>query len=344
MRLWQGLLGVVAAGIGVGAILEVFEAGSERATEGPVAGSQRVSSVVGETIVTLSADAQRANGVEATVLRKVHYRQQLQAFGTVLDLEPLTNLSNSYVAAVSARQIAQARLAASKAAFDRAEALYKVQGASTAQTQAAEMTFRSDEATVAAADSQLNSMTATAQQAWGAMLARGLIDRTPMFVRLIERREVLVQVTLPPGRVMANQPAAASAELADGSRASLAFVSLATRTDPRIQGLSFFYTAAAETRLLPGMSVVVLVPSDVAIDGVVVPGASVVWWRGRAWIYLRRDPDHFARQEIATDLPTAEGGYVVRSLDDGSEVVTQGAQMLLSEEQKAQAAPATKDD
>jgi hypothetical protein len=345
MRLWRWLLGtVVAVGIAAGAVWGFLETGAEREAEQPIGGPRRVSNVNGETVVTLSVEAQHANGLETTVLRTVHYRQQLRAFGTVLDLEPLTNLSNSYVAALSARQTAQARLEASKAAFERAKALYKFQGASMAQAEAAEATFRSDEASVAAAESHLSTLATTAQQTWGPTLAHGMIDRTPMFIRLIERRSVLVQVTLPPGMAMAHPPATAFVELAGGSRAPLDYVSPATKTDPRIQGLSFFYTAEAETQLLPGMSVVVFVPSDTAIDGVTVPGTSIVWWHGRAWIYLRRDPDHFARREIATNMPTPQGGYVAPRLADGSEVVTQGAQMLFSEEQKAQAGQATNDE
>ena len=345
MKPWHWLLGTgVLVGIATVAVWGFVENGAEREAEQPVVGPRRVSTVNGEIVVTLGAAAQRANGLETTVLRTVHYRRQLRAYGTVLDLEQLTNLSNSYVAALSARQTAQAKFAASKPAYERTAELYKFQGASRAQAETAEAVFRSDEAAVAAADSQLSTLATTAQQAWGPTLAHGLIDRTPIFIRLIERRAVLAQVTLPPGTALTNPPPTAFAELDDGSRAALDFVSPATKTDPRIQGLSFFYTAAAETRLLPGMSMTVFVPSDVAIDGVVVPRASVVWWQGRAWIYLKKGPERFVRHEIATSMPTPEGGYVAPRLADGSEAVTQGAQMLLSEEQKAQAGQATDDE
>ncbi len=338
MRPRHWLLGtLVLAGIAAVAVWSFLENGAESEVEQPIVAPRRVSTVNGEIGVTLDTAEQRTNELKTTVLRMSGYRQQFRAYGTVLDLEPLTNLSNSYVAALSARQTAQAKLAASKAAFERVEALYRIRGASMAQAQEAEAIFRSDEANVAATDSRLDTLAITAQQTWGRTLARGLIDRTPMFIRLIEQRAVLVQVTLPPGTTVANPPPTAFAELADGSRAPLDFVSAATKTDPRIQGLSFFYMGTAETRLLPGISMVVFVPSDVSSDGVVIPRASIVWWQGRAWIYLKKSPDRFVRREIPTNMPTADGGYVVRQLADGSEAVTQGAQMLLSEEQKSQA-------
>jgi len=333
------MLGLVIVLLAAGGALEFFGTGAGREADRPSARLRPASSANGGSALTLDANAQRAGGLETRELSRVHYRQQVRAYGTVLDLEALTNLSNSYVAALSARRIAQARLAASRPAFERAEALHKVQGASVAQAQSAEATLRSDEASLASAESQLDTLATTAQQAWGPALARGLIDRTPVFVRLIERREMLVQATPPPGVVVAGQSRDAFAELADGARAPLAFVSLATKTDPRIQGLSFFFSASAETRLLPGMSVIVFIPSDAVIDGVVVPTDSIVWWQGRSWIYLKTGPDRFMRREIAIDVPTPDGGYLVEKLDDGAEVVTRGAQMLLSEEQKTPLPP-----
>src|SRR5258708_4831910 len=341
MRSWRRVLAAIIIALVAAAVIWGFFAGrSEHAREAeqeqPIAAPQRVSTINGEVAVALDAAAQRASGIETAERRTVTRQEQVRAYGTVLDLQQLTDLSNSYVAALSARRTAQAKLTASKPAFERAEALYRDRAASAAQVQAAEAAFHIDEAGVAAAGSQLRTLATTAQQAWGSTLAQALVDRTPMFARLMERRDVLLQVTLPPGVFVAKQPASAFVELADGSRAALQLVSPATKTDPRIQGVSFFYTAVAETGLLPGMSVLVFVPSDAGLDGVLVPASSIVWWQGRAWAYVRIGADRFARREVATDQPTAEGGYVARQLAAGGEVVTQGAQMLLSEELRGQ--------
>lgn len=302
-----------------------------------VAEPQRVAVIDGMPVVTLDSAAQQASGLATAALAPIAYQAQQRAYGTVLDLQKLTELSNGYVAALSARQTAEAKLTASKPAFERAQKLYRDQQAvSAAQVQAAEAAYRVDEAGVAAAESQLRTLTATAQQAWGATLAEALVNRTPMFQRLIAREDVLLQVTLPPGQAVASPPTSAFAVLADGSRARLHFVSPATRTDPRIQGVSFFYTAAAATGLLPGMSVLVFMPAETAVHGVMVPPTAIVWWQGRAWIYLRSGKDRFARRAITTDVPAPDGSYVVRGLSPGGEVVTRGAQMLLSEELRGQ--------
>ena len=340
MKLGRRLIASTAVAVIVAGVVWGFLAGqAERpkdAEEEAVTEPQRVSIVDGEPVVTLDAATQTASGLEATPLKAIAYQQQLRAYGTVLDLQPLTELGNSYIAAQAARQTAQAKLTASKPAFERAQTLYRDKAASAAQVQAAEAAFRVDEAGVAAADSQLRTLTATARQAWGPTLAQALVDRAPIFSQLVDRQDVLVQVTLPPGIVVGKPPASAFGVLAGGSRAALQFVSPATKTDPHIQGVSFFYTAPATTGLLPGMSVLVFVPSDVSVDGALVPAAAVVWWQGQAWIYLKSGADRFVRHAITTDLPTPDGGYVARGLPAADEVVTQGAQMLLSEELRGQ--------
>jgi hypothetical protein len=124
--------------------------------------------------------------------------------------------------------------------------------------------------------------------------------------------------------------------LDDGSRVPLQFVSAATKTDPRIQGLSFFFTAPAVSGLLPGMSVAAFLPSGQTLEGAVVPPSAIVWGQGRAWTYFRTGPESFARRAVATDRPAPGGGYLAQGLKENAQVVVQGAQMLFSEEFRAQ--------
>jgi multidrug efflux pump subunit AcrA (membrane-fusion protein) len=261
----------------------------------------------------------------------------LRAFGTILDLQALTDLSNNSANARAQVQAARAKLAASQTAFERAQDLYKdQQNMSAAQVQAAEAAFRTDQAGLASAQSQLHTLAITAQLNWGPTLSQALLTATPLLSRLTTRRDVLVQVTLRPDQTLTQPPAGAWVELDDGSRRPLELVSAATKTDPRIQGVSFFFTAPA-TGLLPGMSVVAFVPTTRTFEGVVVPPSAIIWAQGGAWAYFRTAPDTFARREVPTDLPAPAGGYVMQGQTDNTEVVVQGAQMLFSEEFRAQA-------
>jgi hypothetical protein len=231
----------------------------------------------------------------------------------------------------------QAKLAASSAAFDRAQKLYNNgQAVSLAQRQTAEAAFRVDQAAVAAAESHVSTLGATAVQEWGPVLGKSLVEGLQMVADLIVRRDFLMQITLPPGISMPKPPATAAVQTDKDARAAITFVSPATRTDPRIQGVSFFYTVPADRGLLPGMNVLAFLPSGVTVEGLAVPPEAIIWWQDRAWVYRRMEAGVFARVEISTELPAPGGGYIIKNLANDVQVVMSGAQLLLSEEFRAQ--------
>jgi hypothetical protein len=316
------------------------EAALEAERERPVKAPLRVTlDGHGEPIVTLDAETRRQSGVEVITPQSTPYQDEIRAYGTVLDLDKLVTLDNNYVTAIAQLQSAQAKLVASKAAFERAEALYKFKAASLAQLQTAEATFRADQAGVATAEAQVRTLRATALQEWGTVIGKALVESGPLVQQLIERQTFLLQITLLPGTSITPPPTATVQFGAIATRHQVQFVSPATETDPKIQGLSFYYTAGAESNLLPGMSVLTFLPSGAPLDGIEIPGSAVVWWTGRAWVYLRTGADTFTRHEIPTDVPAPGGGFIVpvKSLPQPlPELVAQGAQMLLSEEFRAQ--------
>ena len=310
-----------------------IEAQRERTIKVPI----RVSGKNGDPLITLDAETQQRSGIETAALPSVPHPEELRAYGMVLDVARLTELSNNYANAKAQVQTAQAKLAMSKPAFERAQKLFnETHVVSQAQVQAAEAAFGTDQASLAAGEAQVRTLTATAYQEWGSVLGKSLVDESPMIKALIERQNFLLQITLPPGVILPVPPATASMEIGKTARAEITFVSPATRIDPRIQGVSFFYMAAAESGVLPGMNVLAFLPSGKLIEGAAVPASAIVWWQGRAWIYRRTGPDTFTRVAIATNLPAPGGGYVAHDVAKDAEIVTRGAQLLLSEEFRAQ--------
>lgn len=335
------LFAVVAFGA-VGFIVWGFIQGRRGAAieaqrEQPVKPPQRVSVQNGESVITLNSDAQQRTGIEIATLHKAPHHEQLRGYGTVLDLQQLVDLNNSYVSATAQLQTAQAKLAASQPAFERAQTLYKNgQTISAAQLQTAEATYRIDQAARSTAESQLRTLSATAQQSWGPVLGQAIVSGSTMITRLIERRDFLVQITLPPGVFIVDPPQIAFVQRGDRARVQVRFVSPATKTDPKIQGLSFFYSAPAQSGILPGLNVLALLPSSTKVQAVLVPESALVWWQGKAWVYVRTGPENFTRREITTDQQAPQGGYIVQALPDEVAIVVQGAQSLLSEEFRAQ--------
>lgn len=334
---------LIGAAIGIGLVAAfrhgVAPSGADKddEAESVVKAPSRV--LVRDGIVTLILDqaAQRKGGIETAAPTTPPAQESVSGYGAVLDASRITELDSRYLDAKAQAQIAQSKLAVSRAAYERAKALYKDrQNVSAAQLESAEGNFEVDEASLAAARSRLAAVTASALQSWGPVLAKALIDGAPLIEELIGRRAYLVKVTLPPGVTMASPPQAASAELGGGRTIKLAFVSLATTTDPQIQGTAYFYQTPASDAALPGLNVMASLPEAGAATGVVAPEAAVVWLQGKAWIYLQVKPDTFVRREIASLRPAPEGGYLVSDLPKGARIAVVGAQMLLSEEFRAQ--------
>lgn len=327
----------IAALIGWGYLTGRKEAASEAEVERTIKVPIRVSTENGEPVIRIDAETQRRSGIATTHLPSTPHPEELRAYGMVLDVARLTELSNNYAGAKAQVQTAQAKLASSKPAFERAQKLFsQPQAISQAQMQAAQAAYGTDQASLAAAQSQVRTLAATAYQEWGAVLGKSLVDGSPDITALIERQDFLLQITLSPGVTLATPPATGSIEIGKGRRAAIAFVSPATRIDPKIQGVSFFYTVPAASGVLPGMNVLAFLPSGRSVVGVAVPASAIVWWQGRAWVYRRTAPDTFVRTEIATDVPAPDDGYVVKDLPGNAEVVTRGTQLLLSEEFRAQ--------
>ncbi|BCM86022.1 multidrug transporter [Methylobacterium indicum] len=319
------LSGMLAVCLGVGAL-------APARSQGPA----RVSSEGGRVAVRLTEKERARIGVVTARLAAQPHRIEILAYASVLDPARITDLANSYAGAVAALRTARARAEVSAGALRRARSL----GAtvvSGAQRETVEGTAATDEAAVAAAESQVRTLAATAQQEWGSVLGRGIVERSSLVTRLIERADLLVQVTLPSGEAMKPPPATAAAEVPPQSdRMTLRLVSPATRADQRIQGLSYFYLAAGDSGLLPGMSVQAFLTSPQEAVGIAVPESAVVHWQGRAWIYRAVGPDTFARHPLKPDAAISADRSVVDDLGEAAEVVVTGPQALLTEELKGQ--------
>jgi hypothetical protein len=305
-------------GLFVGRNQAGVEANRSHAVKAPL----RVATRNGATVITIEDETQQRSGIKTDTLVTAAHQEEIRAYGMVLDVARLTELSNNYNRAQTQMQTAQAKLALSRAEFDRATKLYKGNNAiSEAQMQSAEAAFVTDQANLTAAQAQVRSLTAAAYQDWGSVIGKSLVDQSETVVRLIERQEFLLQITLPPGVVLTAAPATAAVESSKGARAKITFVSPATHIDPKIQGVTFFYAAPAESGVLPGMNVLAFLPTEKIIDGVAVPASVVVWWQDRAWVYLRTGQDKFVRVEIAScrdrfavsGLPTPGAGAIAAS-------------------------------
>lgn len=314
------------------------EAGLERERERPVAAPTRVALVDGETAVILDAKTFERSGIMTAPVQATASAEALRAYGNVVELQQLSDLFTRYTEARAQVEKARAAVDASRREYERMRILYADnQNVSAKALQAAEAAYRADQASFTAAAAPLRTIAAAARQDWGPVLATWMLGASPEFQRLLSRQTLLIQATLPPDVFVNVPPRTASVRAGNGPQTAARLVSIAARTDPRIQGQSFFYLAPTVLGLLPGMSVTVFMAAGTpTMQSVLIPGSAVVWLQGSAWAYFEVATRAFARRRITADIPGTGGGYIVRDLAIPARVVVRGAQMLLSEEFRAQ--------
>ncbi len=285
-------------------------------------------------VVTLDPAAQTRAGITVAPLAAVTHRAEARAYGTVLDPQDFVDLRQAHAAAKADADKTQASLDASRKEYERLKALHgHDRNVSDKALQAAEATWRGDQASMQAARERLRAVDSTARQRWGDVLAPSAIEGSPPLDRMLARRDVLLQITLPAGVSAVSLPETATVQDVDGGLGSATLIAPAPRTDLRIQGVSFFYVASTDaTGLRPGMNVLALVPMGAERSGVIVPASSVVSWQGKTWIYAQTDAEHFGRREVPTEVPVKDGWFVAEGVAAGEHVVVTGAQLLLSEE------------
>ena len=331
-----GAAAVLLAGAIWGFIEGRRELALERERERPVKAPLRVIAERGERVVVLSGKTRELAGIGVAVPDDGARQAQLQAFGTVLSVQGLTDLKNTEATARAQVEKARAALSATRQEYRRLKILNGEDHAiSDKALQAAEAGWRSDEATAHAAEQALRAVEQGARQQFGPTLMRAVVDGTPLFRRLSQQQAVLVQVTLPAATRLTAAPGTSRLQLPDGTVAMATLISPAPQTDPRWQGQSFFYLAN-DVALLPGMTLSAMLASGPQAQGRIVPAAAVVWWQGRAWAYSQQAPERFKRLALPTDNPIDEGWFVGTDFADGKPLVIRGAQLLLSEELRAQ--------
>lgn len=353
------------------------EAARERAAAASGAAPSQVRIADGETVVEMAADAQARGGI-VVAAAQASAGGGVIGYGRVIPLDTIAALHNRYVAARSAVAEASARADASRREYERLALLHAdQQNVSAKAVDDARAAMLADSAVLASASAPSRTLAAMARQDWGAVVGNWITGGSPEFDRLMSGSDVLVQVTVPFGSTVASAIAgAATSEGADTGRTALArraspphetgamtparttrietgpgaavdarYVSTAARTDPAIQGPSFYYIARASPTLIPGMNVTAVLSSGTsAAAGAAIPDSAIVWSDGAPWVYVRLDSVTFARRRIAVGVPAAGGGSFVTTIAPGTPIVVHGAQVLLSEELRSRVPQSDEDD
>ncbi|HJP98969.1 MAG TPA: hypothetical protein VJ862_10435 [Rhodanobacteraceae bacterium] len=294
----------------------------------------------GRPVVHLPVQSQAAAGIVVEPLRTATRESAFDAYGIVLNLQPLAELRGRYLAAAAEARAATATLDLAESEARRMEALYRDdRNVSEQAMQAAQARLRAERSRRGAADQLAAGMRETMRGAWGeAVTAWAVNPDSPMMRSLLEQKAFLVQLVLPhdlPRGAVHGRISVAPAMAREHAR-SARFVADSPQIDPALPGETYFYLVDGGG-FRAGMRVAARIKlQGAALTGVVVPAAAVVWHAGKAWAYVKQDDERFARYEVSTADEFGGGWFNATGFDEDDEVVVSGAQLLLSEELKYQ--------
>jgi len=307
----------------------------EQQWETPVKVPLRVENTAGGPVVTFDAATQKRADIAVATATPGTRQADVEALAVVLPPRGLIELRNQYVAKTAQADMARPALHASRREYERLKVLHgDDRNISDKVLQAAEVTLRSDEAAVRAAQAAVDALKRSARQQWGSVLTSAVVENASSFQRLAMQKEVLLRIAAPSGVRLSAPPATVSVVRDDGRLSTARLISRSPQADPRMQGPAFFYAAAATTGLLPGTTLVTRLSIGPKKAGAVIPASAVVWWQGKGWFYVQSEPGQFVRRELSGAMPVSQGWFVAQL--DAVPVVVRGAQTLLSEELRGQ--------
>lgn len=316
---------------------EAYTSESEEEIETP----SLVGTELGATVVTLSPQTQAQSDIRTTALQAGQHQDTLATFGSVVSIDPLIELRTRYLSARAEANVVRASLLSSQQEYERLARLNQDnKNISDRAVTAAQAVLKADQARLAAAETSAANIRDVMRQQWGEALTKLATEQpaSPTLERLLQYREVLLQITLPFGMAAPKRGDTLSVTPAgaQGKAIKAHFVSASPQTDATLPGKTYFYRAPAHN-LRTGMRLSVrTTESESDIHGVIVPNDAVVWYGGKAWVYRKQGADRFMRHAISTDTAASGGWFNSGALKPGDEVVTSGAQLLLSEEFKYQ--------
>lgn len=301
-----------------------------------------VSEKAGQTVITVNKETQIQSDIKTSPLAATGYSENVLSYGSVLNLAELTNLRTQFLATASENVLIQQNLSASQKEYDRLYALNQDdKNVADKVVQTALVDLKNNQAKLSANNAATQNLANTMRQQWGNALTQMATANhsNQLMNQLLSNESVLIQITLP---FSAREPEKNShIQIAPTSALSQKITAYyfapAPTSNAGLQGKTYFYTAKAPF-LRAGMPVKVLDFNQLSkpLAGVIIPNNAVIWHAGKPWVYHKKGETTFTRLPINNDHEMEEGWFYQGQLKANDEVVTSGAQLLLSEEFKSQ--------
>lgn len=328
---------------------ETYQSSQEKEIES----ANHITENAGVNIVSLSSATQQNSGITTVKLNGASFQGEIKTFGSVVSIDSLTEAKAKLLSLKTDINIARSGSGQNIQQYQRLKTLNEDdKNVSDRAVQEALAMVNADKASVTSSQLQLKNLHTNTKLQWGEALAKLAFEDTlaPHLASLLDRRNVLIQVSLPlntatpkAGSTVNVTPFNVTSLNESTSLIKAIYISPASSSDSSDFGKTFYYSAPAEL-LRIGMRINVNISnnaSDVA-SGAIIPNTAVVWYAGKPWAYFKQGQnkaglDQFVRKPISADSEVGSGidsGWFNQGVDENSEVVVSGAQLLLSEEFK----------
>ncbi len=311
------------------------------AAEGHPASTVKTTPHADVSALTLSDDSQRAAGIQTQPLKPAEYQTTVTGFAEVMDVAQLMT---------DAGHILQLNtdIAKSKIALHQDEQTqvrtrllnHADHNVSDQSLEAAEGTMQTERANLAGIETDRDNALRALRLNWGSELVRDMDFKQGLISQILSQHMSLWRISLPASATHQSLPQSVTITTPSGPE-TLSIVGPAPHADDRLQGVSVL--AVSHRLYATGLRTSADWPAGTRQSGVIIPANAILWWQGMPWAYRAIKAGPFERVSLQQGVDTPEGRFVTTGWAVGDQVVVQGAQLLLSKEQRP-SGPAKEDD
>ena len=308
--------------------------------------SSEIQKDAGQPIVRLDTKAQKLSGIETLILKPASHHAEFTAYGKAINIQSLLALRNRYLLALTERSSAKAKFKQAEQNIDRQQDLYRHGVSSKRNLQEQQAQWQAYKAQVDATDFQGKAIIDEALLNWGKELTDwALSSNSTRLGAFLSGRQTLLQITLPANKHLPDSIQTIYIEVSGNrSKAHKAeLISIAAQTDTAAQGESYYFQTG-DKNIITGMNVTAWIPeANEQMAGVIIPKSALIWYMDQALVYLKTSEETFRRRTLDHYSVLAGGYFIPDAIKPGEQIVSKGAQMLLSEEMRGQI-PSEDDD
>lgn len=289
-------------------------------------------SQAGEPLVNLTPDNIRLSAIEVTALSSTSKETTQEAYAEVLDISTLMSDIARYNQFNT--EIAKAKISIQQAQqnFARNKLLNSDDhNVSDQVLQSSESELRNAQVALTGLITEKDNLWQSLRLNWGNQLINQSNLNQGMILKLLNNQMSLLRVTVPKQAATHSLPQFITINTQSGIR-KIRVLGASPRANENLLGISVL--AISDDILPMGMKFTASFPQGSTSSGVVVPTNAIIWWQGGSWVYKQISSGHFQRVSLGNSEEISEGYFVKNGLVSGDQIVTQGAQLILSKEQR----------